>query len=431
MKYLSLFSGIEAATVGWDDFGWKCVGVSEVDPFACAVLKHRWPKINNLGDVTKIDKERINGLKEEHGFIDIVVGGSPCQSFSSAGTKKGLEDPRGRLMLDYIRIVGEVRPTWFLWENVPGALSTEEGRAFGTLITKMAELGYSLCWRVLDSQYFGVPQRRKRVFLVGHIGKTSSAFQVLFDREGGEGDIGESCEKGKSHTTKPQEGAREHREAWNVTFCDANGTRKDRPNGGVYINKVDKSSTCTTSGVGNTLVVDHILDSELAGTLCARDYKGPASDDMSKTTQKLVVETYREHDFPNFTESKVAAPLRVASHTSTLAIEGKTRVRKLTLIECERLQGFPDNYTKVPYGKKTSEECPRGPRYKVLGNSMAVPVMRWIGQRIKWTDARNKSILARQKEECDYDICTTWRGCICTPSDRIGTNTSYNMDSLG
>ena len=127
MKYLSLFSGIEAASVAWHDFGWTCVGVSEIDPFPCAVLKERFPDVPNLGDITEITKERLDEIKAENGAIDIVVGGSPCQSFSVAGQRKGLEDPRGNLMFEYCRVVRTVRPKYFIWENVPGALSSGKG----------------------------------------------------------------------------------------------------------------------------------------------------------------------------------------------------------------------------------------------------------------------------------------------------------------
>ena len=202
MKYLSLFSGIEAFSQAVHDFGWTCVGVSEIDPFACEVLKQRLPTVQNLGDITKITKEKLNDLKETYEGIDLVVGGSPCQSFSVAGLRKGLEDPRGNLMLEYVRIVATVRPNWFIWENVPGALSSGKGQDFGTLLQAMAQLGYSLGWRVLDAQHFGVPQRRRRVFLVGSLNKKDGPFKVLFERQSCERDIEPSAKKGQSNTSK-------------------------------------------------------------------------------------------------------------------------------------------------------------------------------------------------------------------------------------
>lgn len=155
MRYVSLFSGIEAVTVATEPLGWEPVAFAEIEPFPCAVLAHNWPDVPNLGDVTKIDWMRF---KEEHGTVDVVVGGSPCQSFSIAGGRESL-DGESRLMFEYIRAVSEVRPAWFLWENVPGALSVRDN-AFGQLVGEMADLGYGLAWRVLDAQFFGVAQRR-------------------------------------------------------------------------------------------------------------------------------------------------------------------------------------------------------------------------------------------------------------------------------
>lgn len=162
-RYVSIFSGVEAATLAWEPLGWEPVAFSEIEPFPCAVLAERWPDVPNLGDITKIDwKDKIDGA------IDLVVGGSPCQSFSVAGKREGLKGASG-LMFEYIRCVQELRPRWFLWENVPGALTSEDGGAFGQLLSEMDELGYCLAWRVLDAQFFGVAQRRRRLFLVGHL----------------------------------------------------------------------------------------------------------------------------------------------------------------------------------------------------------------------------------------------------------------------
>lgn len=162
MRYVSVFSGVEAATLAWDQLGWEPVAFSEIDPFPSAVLAERFPDIPNLGDITQIDWSEI-------GPVDLVVGGSPCQSFSVAGKREGLAGASG-LMFEYIRCVRELRPRWFVWENVPGALSSEGGAAFGQLLAEMDDLGYGLAWRVLDAQFFGVAQRRRRVFLVGSLG---------------------------------------------------------------------------------------------------------------------------------------------------------------------------------------------------------------------------------------------------------------------
>lgn len=162
MRYVSVFSGVEAATLAWHQLGWEPVAFSEIDPFPAAVLAERFPNVPNLGDITQIDWSEI-------GPVGLVVGGSPCQSFSIAGKREGLQGESG-LMFEYIRAVREIRPRWFLWENVPGALSSENGEAFRQLLSEMDKLGYGLAWRVLDAQFFGVAQRRRRLFLVGHLG---------------------------------------------------------------------------------------------------------------------------------------------------------------------------------------------------------------------------------------------------------------------
>lgn len=165
LRYISLFSGIEAASVAWEPLGFNPVCFAEVDAFPSTVLACRYPDVPNMGDVTKVDWTPYAGQ------ADLVVGGSPCQSFSIAGKREGLHGASG-LMFEYIRAISEIRPRWFLWENVPGALTSERGQAFRQLLSEMDELGYGLAWRVLDAQFFGVAQRRERVFLVGHLGDT-------------------------------------------------------------------------------------------------------------------------------------------------------------------------------------------------------------------------------------------------------------------
>ena len=188
MRYISVFSGIEAASCAWEPLGWEPVAFSEIEPFPCAVLQARYPNVPNLGDITKIDWSPYRGS------VDVVVGGSPCQSFSIAGGREGL-DGESRLMYEYIRCVQDVRPSWLLWENVPGVFSIDGGRAFGILLDALAELGYSLAWRVLDAQFFGVAQRRRRVFLVGHIGDGFAPAAVLFESQSVSGNTQSSREK--------------------------------------------------------------------------------------------------------------------------------------------------------------------------------------------------------------------------------------------
>ena len=196
MRYLSLFSGIEAASVAWEPLGWQAVAFCEIDAFPSAVLAYRYPNVPNLGDITKVDWYEFN---ERYGAVDLVVGGSPCQSFSIAGGRASLEG-ESALCFEYWRAVRDVRPKWFLWENVPGVFSTRDN-AFGQFLGKMEELGYGMAWRTLDAQFFGVAQRRRRVFLCGArddafggVG-VGCATAVLFDAESVRGNTLTSREK--------------------------------------------------------------------------------------------------------------------------------------------------------------------------------------------------------------------------------------------
>lgn len=226
MKYVSIFSGIEAATVAWHPLGWEPLAFSEIDPFPSTVLQHHYPDIPNLGDITKID------WRPYVGAADIVVGGSPCQSFSVAGKREGLAGASG-LMFEYIRAVRELRPRWFVWENVPGAFTSERGEAYRQLLSEMDALGYGLAWRVLDAQFFGVAQRRERVFLVGSLG-TMRCAEVLFERESLSWDHQSSGEKRKALT---EEAARRVGTADHDSGCLNPGETQSRrvyPTSGVY-----------------------------------------------------------------------------------------------------------------------------------------------------------------------------------------------------
>lgn len=330
MRYVSLFSGIEAASVAWGPLGWEPVAFSEIEPFCCRVLEERFPEVPNLGDVSKID------WSGHEGSVDVVVGGSPCQSFSISGNRDGLSGESG-LMWEYVRAVREIRPEWLLWENVPGALSSSHGNDFRCLLESLDALGYGLAWRVLDAQFFGVAQRRERVFLVGRLGDVEGPCQVLFESEGMRWDTPSSRAKREALTDGATGGARTM-----LVRCERAGGGK-----GALIQD-DVSATLATSNTQTLfqpvcMMGDHgksAVDVDLAGTLTAHDAKG--------------------------------APSVAIGYT----------VRRLTPRECERLQGFPDDWTKVPYRGKPAEECPDTSRYRAIGNSMAVPVMRWIGERI-------------------------------------------------
>ncbi len=211
VRFLSVCSGIEAASVAWKPLGWTCAGVSEIEPFPRAVLQerqgavavdwdHRHAPQSNItplfGDFTQIESHHV-------GPINLLVGGTPCQSFSIAGLRGGLDDDRGNLALEFLRLADRTRPRWLVWENVPGVLSSNGGRDFGSILGGMAELGYGFAYRVLDAQFFGVPQRRRRVFVVGHLGSWQRAAAVLFERHSLSGHPAPRRKAGKVAPTIP------------------------------------------------------------------------------------------------------------------------------------------------------------------------------------------------------------------------------------
>ena len=577
LNYLSICSGIEAATVAWHPLGWHPVGFSEIDPFARAVLAHHYPKVRLHGDFTTL-------VENDYGAIDLLVGGTPCQSFSVAGLRKGLDDDRGNLTLEFIRLAQRARPRWLVWENVPGVLSIDGGRTFGSFLGGLAECGYGFAYRILDAQYFGVPQRRRRVFVIGYLGDWRPAAAVLFERESVRGDITPSRETRQNIAGTLTSGAEsgswknsadraaagymqvahslradgfdasedgtgrgtplvarqwpadiastlnahygdkmglenQHAlngaelfvpaKAYNVTFCDANGRRKDRPDGGMYVTEADQAKTVTAGGELSTYIAFSAKDyggdaAENAPTLRAMGHDnshangggqiavaiplqeigkrtGVSTDDASigvgigddgdamytlqSAAQHGVAYDTRSGMAPhgNMKGDTVCPTLRAKEHeppmvmhgvaipidlrnagrnpekhdennrqgcgvglegdpSSTISTafipgvaafkpgqSGESRgigydvetapslegggggnnkpallqhmaVRRLTPRECERLQGFPDDYTLVPYRGKPAAD---GNRYKALGNSMAVPVMRWLGERIQ------------------------------------------------
>jgi DNA (cytosine-5)-methyltransferase 1 len=326
MRYLSVCSGIEAATVAWHPLGWKPAAFAEIDKFPRAVLQHHYPDVPIHGDFTTIGAN-------DYGTVDLLVGGTPCQSFSVAGLRGGLDDDRGNLALEFMRLAARIKPTWIVWENVPGVLSSNGGRDFGSILGALGELGYGWAYRVLDAQHFGVPQRRRRVFVVGCTRGWQCAAAVLFERHSVSGNPPPRKEK---RETAPIVPARR-------TAGGGLGTDFDCDGGLI--------ARCDTAGEGKR------FDSETT-TLVAFDWQ--TGGDMRGLDPKPTAQLQR---------CQVAAVCCAA-------------VRRLTPRECERLQGFPDDYTAIPWRGKPADQCPDGPRYKALGNSMAVPVMAWIGQRI-------------------------------------------------
>ena len=432
MKYLSVCSGIEAATMAWHDLGWKPAGFSEIEPFPSAVLAHHYPNVTNFGDMTKYKEWNIDGT------IDLLVGGTPCQSFSVAGLRKGMDDPRGNLALVYCGMLDYFRPNWFVWENVPGVLSSSGGRDFGSFLGAVAQLGYGFSYRVLDAQYCGVAQRRRRVFVVGYLGDWRPAAAVLFERYSLRRDLAPSAPKGKEPSAYFESSLAQYREG------DIGGTLK--ASGGVLgggsetflTQKVyethpadsrvrEMGETCQTvtsrwgTGGGNVPLVQAFDSYNLSLSNTNQTIKSPVggtlesiggviqpiaftSEQTPKTSLNLahtltnttykhnqcVAYSIREDATANTfsaTELNVTPALQAlrpsvqSHHAQTFIADPIMKVRRLTPIECERLQGFPDSFTDIPWRKK--ELSPDGLRYKALGNSMAVPVMQWIGDGIE------------------------------------------------
>jgi len=424
MNYVSVCSGIEAATQAWHPLGWTPVAFSEIEKFPSAVLAHHYPAVPNWGDMTKF-KEWPDAK------VDVLVGGTPCQSFSVAGLRAGLADPRGNLALTYLAIAERYRPEWLVWENVPGVLSSDGGRAMGSILGAMAKLGYGFAYRVLDAQYVrtsrfrrAVPQRRRRVFVVAHLGDWRRAAAVLFDAESLRGNPPPSREAGQASPTIP-------------------------------------SRSTAGGGLGTDFDCDGGLIPEVANPLTHRMHKGiNTTADEEQTPVPVAFDTTQVTSAANYSNPKPGDPchpLAAGAHPPAVAIQeravsenpengpdgkgwrddgaaftvearqqqqavafdmrgrhggaqpegphdtaniraasgGSSRsyvahpmaVRRLTPVECERLQGFPDGFTAIPWRGRPAEECPDGPRYKALGNSMSVNVMRWIGDRIAKIEA--------------------------------------------
>lgn len=389
MNYISLFSGIEAASVAWEPLGWEPVAFSEIDPFACAVLNERFPSVPNLGDITRIDwSDRV-------GSIDLVAGGSPCQSFSVAGNREGLAGESG-LMFEYIRAVRAISPRWFVWENVPGALSSEGGAAFGQLLSEMDACGYGMAWRVLDAQFFDLAQRRERVFLVGCLGDGERAAEVLFEGENLRWDHGSSKEKRKELAAAALRGARKHCEE---PYCIQGDIARGAHFGqnGVGYNQEGVSYTLNTIDVP-AVVYDRCLNKW--------DTQSTRVFHCEGAYQTLYTNATGGHDGGAVLIEGNEPVICLADDTANAACDAELSgtlkcggmppsvtqglsVRRLMPVECERLQGFPDEWTRIPYRGKSADECPDAPRYKALGNSMAVPVMRWIGERIAIVEKEN------------------------------------------
>ena len=452
---MSVCSGIEAATVAWHPLGWQAVAYSEIEKFPSEVLAHHYSNTPNVGDMTKF-KEWNLGTN-----VNLLVGGTPCQSFSVAGLRKGLDDPRGNLMLTYLAIAKQYRPNWLVWENVPGVLSSNGGRDFGSFLGGLAECGYGFAYRVLDAQFFRVAQRRRRVFVVGYLGDWRAAAAVLFERHSLQGHPAPSREKRQAVAASVEASsssssaitarmvafgeysddgtasamkARDYKDATDLVAQPIVVDRAafNQGENAQYKFKAQYSETMDslvargphavlqpipihdqatrhagkngekTMGKGNGLGVGHPGEPmntltkgdrhAVAQPICLMDQGGSLMNiehDMTGTLRRethghepIVMQPVGTDIYNGAITGDVAVPLtNRADGTGTgPTVMQSMAVRRLTPVECERLQGFPDNYTDI---KSKNKPTPDGLRYKALGNSMAVPVMAWIGARIQ------------------------------------------------
>lgn len=355
MKYLSVCSGIEAASVAWEPLGFTPVAFSEIEAFPSAVLNHRYPATPNLGDMTKYAQWNLSAKP------DILVGGTPCQSFSVAGLRGGIADPRGSLMLTYIAIANRHDPGFIVWENVPGVLSSKDN-AFGCFLGalcgegsplqpaggKWSNAGYvagpqrNVAWRIFDAQWFGVAQRRRRVFVVGCPVDGADPTEVLFEREGVQRHSPPS--RAKRQDAAPDAGA---------SLEGGGGSSHWDDDGNPH-------PTLNRGGMGQIGYSNQEIFSQRGGGLA----KGFRLEAFGKYADDETASTMKRRDYKDATD---------------LVVDEQPAVRRLLPVEAERLQGFPDGWTDVPFRNKPASD---GHRYKALGNSMAVPCMAWIGKRI-------------------------------------------------
>ncbi|HEO9971077.1 TPA: phage N-6-adenine-methyltransferase [Enterobacter hormaechei subsp. xiangfangensis] len=463
MKYGSVCSGIEAASKAWEPLGWKPAWFSEIEAFPSAVLAHHWPKVTNLGDMTKIaDAVRAGEVEAP----DVLVGGTPCQAFSIAGLREGLSDDRGQLTLSYVELANAIDAkrrergepeSIIVWENVPGVLSSKDN-AFGCFLAGLAGESSELqpaggkwthagcvsgperviAWRVLDAQFFGVAQRRRRVFVVASARRGFDPAAVLFELDSVRRDsaprresqpeiarnAGERTKVG-SHWDNPANPHPTLNQSNNIGGIGASNQElfSQRGSGLVSDSYSDVSRTLlakendSTAEDLETYVVhgtqDPDINRELAHTLgrnngqenacIAFSYKDNGADATSDLSPTIRAGNHDKSHANSGQPPAIAlagntigrAPENGGNGTGYCKEVGYTltksdqhgvaygmQVRRLTPIECERLQGFPDDHTKISWRGKDAAECPDGPRYKAIGNSMAVPVMRWIGERI-------------------------------------------------
>jgi DNA (cytosine-5)-methyltransferase 1 len=443
--YGSVCSGIEAASAAWHPLGWRPAFFSEIEAFPRAVLAERWPGVPTHGDLTTIEEG-------EYEPVELLVGGTPCQDFSVAGLRAGLAGERGNLTIEFVRLARRLRPRWVVWENVPGVLSIDGGRAFGAFLGGLGKCGYGFAYRVLDAQFAGVPQRRRRVFVVGYLGDWRPAAAVLFEPESLRGDPPPRREAGQGitpileagartghSTTDPSRGATWKGDGADNLIADTLSVGANQTTGfesevivhglrgKAHMSHREDSDTLVAYAGGpatdvaaaleghpvrhdyetETFVTGHFEQNSMGGRgtlgwnegdkplrpvkpqgdhqmlvvppLMARSSRGgsqPLSPGFGTDGHIERAQIGKPYDRTRYDEGGNAGTL---SSYDPEAIASAMTVRRLTPREYERLQGFPDDYTLVAYRGKPAAD---GPRYRALGNSMAVPCMRWLGERI-------------------------------------------------
>lgn len=435
IRFGSVCSGIEAASAAWHPLGWKAAWLSEIEPFPSAVLAHHYPDVPNLGDMTALPARILSGEVEAP---DVFCGGTPCQAFSVAGLRKSLDDARGNLSLTFCEIANAIdtiragrgeRSAIIFWENVPGVLCTKDN-AFGCFLAGLAgevepleppggkweNAGYvsgpqrAIAWRVLDAQYFGLAQRRRRVFVVASARDDFDPAAVLFEFDGVRRDSAPRREAGQD-VAKCLTTGTGSRYDWetediipvggvggssggqaSIAVAFAENTRAEvRLEGGDGQRTGALSTGGGKPGQGVPCVAYttklHNTKSNQAGKLYAEystslDRSSPPPAVFQPVGAFFAGQGAKAGSIAYSTD---VAPTLKASDSGTNRTPSAhvgMLVRRLTPEECEALQGFPRRHTAIPWRKKPADQCPDGPRYKALGNSWAVPVVRWIGQRI-------------------------------------------------
>ena len=437
MRFGSVCSGIEAASVAFGPLGWGAAWFSEIEPFPCGVLAHHFPGVPNLGDMNDLPEMILSGAAEAP---DMLCGGTPCQAFSFAGKRQSLDDERGNLSLTFCEVADAIDAVRnkhgrdavvVFWENVPGVLSTKDN-AFGCFLGRLVGADAPLssgagrwpsagvvagpkrkaAWRVLDAQHFGVPQRRRRVFVIASSREGFDPAEVLFERPSPRGNSAprRTAGQGASSYTESSFGTFRGRDGLSGTLKASGGVLgggsetvivepsvydMTHANDVVRESKEVPTLQARMGTGGNQIPL--VISQRQTGSVSVRSDSTPAlttNDSASARSTPLVLQengtdrTVGEGVSPPLKTTTIPCLVAANSEKKTEVTKPEGRVRRLTPVECERLQGFPDNWTRIPWRGKAEENCPDTPRYKAIGNSWAVPCVRWIGERIK--DGLNK-----------------------------------------